>query len=307
MIRAAMACRVWSRPSHLIVLLLLLAGCSTVSKNAVVIRENGDARLVTSVKDGLILTKVRIGDREAGPFLIDTGASALVLDSELAKIVHLSFQGEVDHPEAKQAAKLATLASLEVGPLMLQNTDIMVLNLSALSRFSGERLAGLLGSPFFAHLVVEIDYQAGSIACFDPKAYRLSRGEWLPLTFQAGRPIIAARLEGDIEGRFMLDTGATSTVVFSSEFIRSHPPLGTRHVGRRQHTSLGGSHEVLVTEIAWFELAGHRFEKPLVEILPPDAGWPAPEGVAGIIGHGFLRRFTIVLNYPEAKIAFLSK
>ena len=307
MIRAATARRVQFRLSRLLVSLLLLAGCLTLSKNAVVIRAGADARLLTRVKEGLFLARVRIGDREAGPFLIDTGASALALDSELAKVVHLSFRGEVDNPEVKQAVKLGTLDSLEVGPLTLRNTDVMVLDLSALSPILGERLAGLLGRPFFAQAVVEVDYPAGSIACFDPKTYRLPRGEWLPLTFQAGRPIIAARLEGNIEGRFMLDTGATSTVLLSPEFVRIHTLLGTRRVGKRKHTSVGGVFEALVTEIAWFELAGHRFERPTVQIAPPDRWESALEGIAGIIGYGFLRRFTIVLNYPEAKIAFLPR
>ncbi len=308
-IRAATARRDQSRLSHLFALLLLLIACSTLTKNAVLIRENADARLVTTVKEGLFLTRVRIGDREAGPFLIDTGASALVLDSELAKVVPLSFRGEVYDPKVKQAVKLRTLASLEVGPLTFQNTDVVVLDLSATTPLLGERFAGLLGRPFFAHVVVEIDYPAGSIACFDPKTYRLPRGEWLPLTFQAGRPIVAARLEGNIEGRFMLDTGANITVLLSSEFVRTHAHLGTHHVRRRIQTSLGGTYEVLAAEIAWFELAGHRFEKPRVEIAPAGVGESALEADAGIgiIGSGFLKRFTVVLNYPEAKIAFLSK
>jgi hypothetical protein len=96
-------------------------------------------------------------------------------------------------------------------------------------------------------------------------------------------------------------------VLVPPAFVRTHALLGTRRVGKRKHTYVGGTYETIVAEIAWFELAGHRFEKPTVEIAPPEEWESSLEGIAGIIGHGFLRRFTIVLNYPEARIAFLPK
>lgn len=303
---AVTARRIRSRLSFLFVLLLLLLpGCSGLGANAVVIHGSADARLVTRVREGLFLATVRIGDREAAPFLVDTGASSLLLDSEFAKGVPLSFAGEVDSPEIIKKVKLGSLASLEVGPLTLRNTNILVRDLSAPTPALGERLAGILGHPFFSKVVVQIDYLTGSVACFDPKTYRLPRGEWLPLTFQAGRPIIPARLEGNIEGRFMLDTGATAAVVLSAEFVRTHPLLETRHIGKGRQISLSGPYETRVVEIASFEFAGRRFERPQVQIAPPDTPEPKPDGIAGIIGQGFLRHFTIVLNYPAAKIAFL--
>ncbi len=305
MTRATTACRIHLCLSSLLALLLLLAGCSTLNRNAGVIRAGADARLTTWRNDGLFLTTVRIGDREASPFLVDTGASGLVIDSELAKAVSLSFRGEADFPEVKQVVKVGTLDSLEVGPVTLQNTDVMVMDLFAMTPVLGERLAGLLGRPFFAQVVVEVDYPSGSVVCFDPKTYRLPRGKWLPLSFQAGRPIVTARLEGNIEARFLLDTGANSTVILSPDFVRTHASLSSRQIGKSRVTYFGGTYEAPLAEIEWFEVAGHRFEKPKVAIAPPDVHESALEEVDGIIGSGLLQGLTIVFNYPEAKIAFL--
>ena len=291
----------------LIVLLLVLAGCAALSKNTVLLRASGEARLATRVKKGLFLTTVRIGDREAGPFLIDSGANAIVLDAELAKTVQLSAWREVDDPEYKQKVKWATVASLEVGPMTFQNTDVVVMDFSTSIPVLGERAAGLLGRPFFAQVVVEVDYPARSIACFDPATYRLPRGEWVPLTFQAGRPIVAARLDGNIAGQFLVDTGSNQTVLFYPEFAQHYALLDHRET--RPHTLLGVDrpHEVPSARIAGFELAGRRFEQPLVSFAPADMHKSFPTGIAGEIGGGILREFTIVFNYPESKIALLPR
>jgi hypothetical protein len=305
--RAAAARLAKPRPLLLIALLLLLVGCAPRSKNTVLLREGVDARLITRVNQGLFLTTVRIGDREAGPFLIDTGADRIYLDSELAKSLNLSFWAETIHPETKQKFKWGTVPSIEVGPLTFQNTDVAVVDLSAVTPIFGERVAGLLGHPFFAQAVVEIDYPTGAITCFDPKTYRLPQGDWVPLTFQDGRPVIAARLDGNLDGQFLLDTGNNSAVLFHGDFVQKHALLDHRVTSRRTMVRADGRYEALTGKLAWFEFAGQRFEQPSVDFDPPDAPARHPRGLAGTIGRGFLGRFTIVFNYPESKIAFLLK
>ena len=62
---------------------------------------------------------------------------------------------------------------------------------------------------------------------------------------------------------------------------------------------------MFVGKIAWFELAGHRFEQPSVSFVAPNA--PDVERLEGFdgIGMGFMRAFFVVFNYPESKVALL--
>jgi hypothetical protein len=58
--------------------------------------------------------------------------------------------------------------------------------------------------------------------------------------------------------------------------------------------------------IAWFEVAGHRFEEPTVRFEPPNTlQMQLPVGLAGIIGQGLMRDFLVVFNYPESKVALV--
>jgi predicted aspartyl protease len=303
----ASARRVRSGLLRLFALLLVLAACATLGRNTVLFRPNVDGRLPTQIKAGLFLTTVRIGDREASPFLIDTGSSFIVLDSELAKSLHLSLREEGKILESTQTVQRGTLASLEVGPLAFRDTDVIILDLSAATPVLWERLAGSLGAPFFARVVVAVDYPRGSITCFDPKSYRLPRGQWLPIALHAGRPTIAARLEGNITGQFLLDTGSNFTVLFYPEFIQRHGLLDHRETSPHTTVRVDGPHETRRARIGWFELAGRRFERPLVTFAPAEMTKASPKDLAGEVGGGILREFTIVFNYPESKIALLPK
>jgi hypothetical protein len=295
-----------SRLLLLAAFLLWLVGC-VPPRNVVLFRNDVNTRLATRHYDGLFFTQVHIGDREVGPFLIDSGAGSLFLDSELGKTLDIPLSGEGDEPRMKQPYKWGTLASLSVGPMTLQNTGVTILDLSALTDILGERLGGLLGAPFFAQAIVEIDYPAGSITVFDPKSYRLPRGEWLPVTVRSNRPLVPARLEGDIEGEFLVDTGSTHSVIFHPGFIRKHGLLENRETRPQKTQRVEGLYETLAGEIAWFELGGHRFEQPTVTFARADMTDVYTDRVAGIIGERFLRHFVVVLNYPEGKIALLPR
>ncbi len=295
------------RVACLCAVVLCLVGCSTFSRNTVVISERADPKLEITMTRGLFMTKARIGSLEAGPFVIDTGADQLYLDSELAKVLNPSSWGEHESQRSKPTVKWGVLATFEVGPMALTNTVVAVTDFSAASGSFGARLAGLLGYPFFAKAVVEVSYPQGSISCFDPKTYRLSRGVWQPLTLIGNRPTVTARLEGNVEGQYLLDTGNTSTVLFFPDFVRKHALSDNREVRGVKYSSVLGERETLAGRIAWFEFAGHRFEQPIVQFGLQDESHPSQSRLAGIIGRGFLREFIVVFNYPESKFALLPK
>lgn len=296
-----------SRFLRLCVLVVSLVGCATLGGPTVVVDERADPRLKIAIRNGLFTTTARIGPVEARPFIIDSGADHLYLDSALAKKLNPSSWGERDSLGAKPNVKWGRLITFQVGPMTLQHTVVGVTDFSAASASFGERLAGLLGYPFFANAVVEVDYPDGTVACFDPKTYRLPRGHWQPLTLIGNRPTLTARLEGNIEGQFLLDTGNTSTVLFFPGFVREHALLQNREVRSVTHTSVTGDAETLAGRIAWFEFAGHRFEKPIVQFDLPNNSGESQGRLAGVIGRGFLRRFVVVFDYPESRIAFLPK
>jgi predicted aspartyl protease len=256
---------------------------------------------------GLFLADARIEGRTAGPFAIDSGATRIVLDVALAKELSLPLARESVAPGTQLQFHESTVAALEVGPLTFRGTEVAVTDLSAMSGAIGERLAGILGYPFFARAVVEVDYAARTITCFDPKTYRLTRGDWLPLSFHNNRPVLRAHLEGNIQGQFLLDTGSNGTVILHAPFVQAHGLLDGRTTSTMRSVWLSGAYESRLGTLAWFEVAGRRFDGLRVEFAPATIRTPASQELAGIIGQGLLRHFTVVFNLSEVSIALLRK
>lgn len=283
-----------------------LPNCSNQEPASVLFQRTADPVLRTTLKEGLFLTATRIGNREAGFFLLDTGASHLIVDVTTAERFVLPISGEREDRASGQRIRFGWLDSLGVGPATLHNTLFAVMDLSSLSELLGEPVAGILGYPFFAKIVVEIDYRNGRVRCFDPKLYGLTSGQWQVLTIDNDRPAVPARLEGDLEGTFWLDTGKSLSVSFLPDFIRQYGLLEGRQLREVRNVRLGEETQELEGTISWFELAGRRFERPTVRFKVPNSpGARSRRGIAGFIGQEFLREFIVVFNYPERRIAFL--
>jgi hypothetical protein len=288
--------------------LLLLAACLTPGPPSVVVNRTPAAQLPARFKQGVFLATVRIDGVARGPFVVDTGSSSLVVDVKLAEALRLRYQGSSRQPELGQTINYATVTALEVGPVVLRNTPVVVLDLSAVSAGVGEKVGGVLGHPFFAAAVVEVDYPRQSVRGFDPKTYRLPRGDWQPLTLKGPHPGVIARLDGNAEGLFLLDTGSTYTVHFLAPFVQRHQLLEIRDTRKTKVLRVSGEHDIFAGRISWFELGGRRFESPSVVFSAP--GTPPTEisqRFDGIIGYGLLREFVVVFDYQSARVALLSR
>ena len=289
-----------------LMMLLLLGGCLVRGTDTVRSDDPANALLATTVRHGLFLTTVQIGGREAGPFLIDSGSNQLVLDAALAETLPLRVQATTYYTDARQTVRFATAGDLAVGPILLRDPKVMVMDLSHVTHGFGERLAGVLGFPFFAEAVVEIDYVRQSVSCFDPARYRLPGGAWQSLLMRDERPGVRGRLEGGMEGVFLLDTGSNIAVGLFPHFLRAHPGIEIRNVRPHRNLGIGGERDVLTGQIAWFEVGGRRLERPWVDFEKPDA--PNPRDATwfdGVVGEGALRDLMVVFNYAARTVAFL--
>jgi predicted aspartyl protease len=287
----------------LLLFALLAAGCLAPA----VVERRASFQVPTTTTHGLFLTRVRLDGREVGPFLIDSGATALVLDVRLAETLGLELWGEGTDPESGLAVRHATIQSLEIGWVRVPRTNVLVMDFSAVSEGFGERLAGVLGYPFFSETVIVVDYPANTVTCVDPRDYRLPRGDWQPLTLWRNVPLLRGRLPGDVEGMFLLDTGSTSPLVLYPHFVRRHPALAIREIRKGRGLRMHGFYDLVEGRVTWFEMAGRRFDQPVVTVARPDtAGGAVPDDFRdGIVGRALLRDFTVVFDYPSSRVAFL--
>lgn len=118
--------------------------------------------------DPLPVIKVRANDSEEVNFLIDTGASEAVIDSEFAQEIGLHSLSSQTGTYA--GGKKATffhghLKSLVLGDFEVKNVPVHIQSVRKFSAliFSGKRIDGIIGTVLFYHFLVTLDYPEGKL------------------------------------------------------------------------------------------------------------------------------------------------
>lgn len=246
-----------------------------------------------------------IDGKDIGWFHFDTGSDAMHIDTKLADQLGMAILGKSQSMGADGRVQEVTLRqgkTFQLGRVIFKNPVYLALDLSDRNAPPGEKRAGVIGYPLFARVVVEIVGGGSRISLYEPESYQLSKGKWQELSYIDLTPAVRCRFEGNREGLFQLDTGYTGTVTFYDKFIEDEKLLEGRTIKEETGLGAGGTYKLATGTIAWFELAGHRFDNPKVGFRT--AGL-SREGGAGVVGREFLSTFTIVFNYPARHIAFI--
>jgi hypothetical protein len=169
----------------------------------------------------------------------------------------------------------------------------------------GRAIEGILGRSVIEQSAITIDYEHRLLrfgeASIPPGAVVV------PVTFNAGRPVVAAELtlkDGRmLPMRMLVDTGARSILV-NRPFAEKHeiydalaPSIeGPFSVG------IGGASRQRMGRAQRFAVAGFAFDAPIVAAALDRAGATAASDVDGLIGGEILRRFTLTLDYAHRRL-----
>ncbi|MEZ4700720.1 MAG: pepsin/retropepsin-like aspartic protease family protein [Rhodothermales bacterium] len=234
----------------------------------------------------------------AGWFLVDSGASDLVIDNLIADRIGMPVIRELS-----PGVTLRQGGALRIGRLTLIDPVFIARDLSGLTGPEGRERAGILGFPFFASAVVSVDYPNDRIAIHDPATYRLAGGIWEPMQVEA-RPSIDARVDESVAGRFVVDTGKSARISFRSGFAARHNLLANRSIELTPTETFYGDTFEYRSRLDAVQFAGYRFRNALFHAKIPGT-YNSDGSYDGIIGRGFLENFRVVFDYPHERIAFV--
>jgi hypothetical protein len=274
-------------------------------------RPNVPSRIeVRRARTGHVLVQPRIDGLDLGWLIFDTGAGAsTILHTEAAAPLRHSPLGTAAVTTVFGPARSAILRgeALELGPLAVDRPFFLEMDLGFVRKGMGEEVAGIIGYDLLSRCVAEITLAEDVIELHDPVRYQLGEGAWQKLTLTTAVPLVPATFEGGRRGLFRIDVGASgaafSNVVFHAPAVEDLQLLAERKVT----VSRLGPHRVGTGTLAWFELAGHRFENPEAVFALDREGPLGDEYVEGNLGVEFLRPFRIVLDYAHERVAFVRR
>jgi hypothetical protein len=264
------------------------------------------ARLeVRRVRSGHLLVHPLVNGRDAGWFILDSGAGTMVIDQKVADRLGMPAVGEIVAVGVAGMTKTRFRMGgpLRLGPLTMSRARYLDLDLGFLTKAFGVPVGGIVGRDLFARAAVEIDISGEAVSLHDPARYRLEGAQWQELFFSGRNPAVRARFEGDREGLFKLDTGSDQTVSIHAPAVERFGLLAGRETRESRSGGVGGSRPSRRGKLAWFELAGYRFESPEVEFTGAGAGAFSDVYATGNIGAGFLKAFRIVFDYGNKRVA----
>lgn len=236
------------------------------------------------------------------PVIFDTGGMN-VLTPQAAKAFGLKFEGTLQGRgvgEASEDMGLSQVKEMRVGDVTLRDQSFVVLPLKDMDRVEGLELGGIVGFEMLKRLVARIDYAGHRLTLLRPEAFRPPAGATaVPFTFDGHNPQVEGRIDG-IPGRFTIDTGSRTSLDLHRPFAEKHG-LKERYAPRFEAVTgwgVGGSVKSAVTRAGVLELGGVRIESPVIHLaLAAQRGSFNDAHLAGNVGGGVLRRFTVTFDY----------
>lgn len=259
---------------------------------------------------GYMFVHPLINGKDVGWFFLDTGADVMCIDPKVSAAANFKKLGTDTTAGVVAVVKLPIVrgSSFKLGPVTIANPTFYDFDMSPFQVFKSIQIAGICGYDFLARAILDIDPTSSKIKVYQPaKADLPSAIDWEAATFNGDTPCIDCSFEGDHRGVFSLDTGSSSTVDLFSPIVAKLGLLNGRDTRSAGTGGAGGTAESKTGTLSYFEIGGHRFEKPTVGLQITKQGVFASPYLAGNVGMGFLAQFRLILDYPESRIGFIDQ
>jgi hypothetical protein len=245
-------------------------------------------------------------DGEPARFLVDTGGMNL-LTPAAAKKFGLNGEGKMavsGAGEQPQNVAFARGKQVRIGAATLANPVFYVIDLGNLPQIEGTPIDGLVGYEMFRRFDVQIDYAKKTLTISDPRNFVSPPGATvLDFKLAGTNPKISATLDG-MPVALTVDTGSRDSLTMSSPFVRAHS-LVKKYAASPEAVigwGVGGAARGRPARFGALQLGDLNIEGIAGNLFVGDKGAFSDPDIAGNLGGGVLRRFTVAFDYANRKM-----
>lgn len=264
--------------------------------------------IAVEIVDHLVLVTARVNG-VPGPFLVDTGAGANVLDSGFAAELGLAARGVMEARGAggSEPAAFVDVESLRLPGVVLHGQTIVAIGLDTVAGALGRPIAGILGWDFLSRFAVEIDYARGTLGLRRSGQYEPPPGaERVALRIEMNVPRVEATLDGEHRGSFLVDTGNGRGLLLHSPFVRAHGYGPDASSGAADVAGVGGRTRMDRITVRSLALGGARFRDVPAFVSDSEEGIVAIDEAIGNIGGALFEGSVLAFDYSEGSLWILS-
>lgn len=272
------------------------------------------AKLITSfdfkqLTGGVILLKARFSNvPDTFNFILDTGSGGISLDSTTAEtyqIPHIPSGRYIYGIAGVRKVDYAKNQTLSFPGLTVDSLDFYINNYEVLTSVYGIKIDGIIGFSFFSRYIVKVNFDSLKVSIFEPGFIRYpNKGTLLRPNFK-GLPVIPLMVRDSkkINSHFYFDTGAGLCFLISKQLkddssvlLKKRKPMPIEVQG------LGGKKRMQLTIMKEVNIGSYKFRQVPTYILDDEFNILAYPRLGGLIGNDILRRFNLIINYPQKEI-----
>lgn len=299
------------RASLIILTILLLVHSNTSAQEEFV---QAPAKLLTRfpfvlLNGGIIVLKAKVDNSaDSLNFVLDTGSGGISLDS--TTVVELGLKVSKSERTIRGIAGLRLVDfvydhTLQLKGLDVPHLDFHINDYELLSSVYGVRIDGVIGYSFLRRFIVKVDYDNLILEVYSPGSFKYPRGGYMLHPDFSNLPIFPALLKDDrtIGERFIFDSGAGLCMLLSKDFIEDSAMIRKgKPVYTTQAEGLGGKKVMELTVMKEVRIGPYKFKQVPVHIFDDEFNVTSYPLLGGLFGNDLLRRFNLIINYPDQKI-----
>ncbi len=258
---------------------------------------------------GIIVLKAKVDNSaDSLNFVLDTGSGGISLDS--TTVSDLGFAVSKSSRTIRGIAGLRLVDfvydhTLKLKGLDVPHLDFHINDYELLSSVYGVRIDGIIGFSFLRRFIVKVNYDDMIIEVYSPGIFKYPRGGYMLHPDFSNLPLFTAMLKDgrDVTERFIFDSGAGLCLLLSKDFVEDSSIVKkTRPIYTTQAEGLGGKKIMQLTVVKEVRIGPYKFKQVPVHIFDDEYNVTTYPLLGGLIGNDLLRRFNLIINYPEQRI-----
>ena len=284
------------------------------TSNAQEILPQREARFITrfpfkQFSGGVIVLQARFENiPDTLNFILDTGSGGISLDSTTCAEFQIPIKPSDTTITGIGGIRKVSFAfdqSLKLPGLTVNHLNFHVNNYEVLTSVYGEKVDGIIGYSFFRRYIVKINFDSSFVEIFMPGKINYPKEGTLLHPAFTNLPIqwLEIKDKNKLGYNFYFDTGAGLCLLMSERFAKdSGILLKKRKPVVTQAEGMAGRLQMRLTLIKEVKIGPYRFRQVPVYLYKDDYNVTSYPFTGGLLGNDLLRRFNMVINYPNREI-----
>jgi hypothetical protein len=263
----------------------------------------------TQLTGGIMILHATFDDyKDSLNFVLDTGSGGISLDSatcDYYKLPVIPTDRIVRGIAGMKYVSFANDHTLHLQGVTIDKLDFHINNYDILSSAYGMHIDGIIGYSFFRRFIVFIDYDNQELKVYTPGTYKYSKGGYLLKPQFSTLPMQMADIADNknVLAKFYLDTGAGLCLLMNDDFANDSAVFKKkRKMYLTQAEGLGGKTDMQLSVVKEIKIGPYRFRNVPAYVFNDEYNVTNYPVLGGLIGNDILRRFNVVLNYPQQEI-----